>query len=346
MSETPADDSATGAPDAGGEAATKTTSPYRKWIVRGLQLAGTTIAFGYISTLVEPDDLGDAFGQIEVWAFVAACLISSINLCVGAVRWRILLAAYGAPHPPPLLELTRVYWIGFFFNNFVPGGIGGDVVRGVVTRAAFGDGGVGSVTVVLVERVLGLSGLLLLVSGVYVLRPLPGTEGVLPYSALGLLAAFGAVVAVAVGRRFARFAPGPIAKILASLPRIERWGPFAGALAMSLLTQTLVALTGWTLLYSVSGGTVSVADALVVVPLAMAAVFFPLTVGGAGARETAFIALCGVALAMDEPEALAASLLLWASQLLVAAFGGLAQLIRPVASRPADPPEPAPPQSF
>jgi uncharacterized membrane protein YbhN (UPF0104 family) len=313
-------------------------SSSRRWLWWALKLGGTLAGFGYVVWKVDFSDLWGAMRHISPWAFAAACGVSVLNLVVGAARWRVLLAAYGAPKRPSILRLAHVYWVGFFYNNFVPGGLGGDLVRGIVTRQSFGErGATASMTVVLVERALGLSGLLLLVTATYLWRPLPGTEGVLPYSALGLALAAGGVASVAAGRRLAPHLPGKLGEIAASLPEIERPGPFAGALGMSLGTQGLVAVTGWLIFASVTGGEVTLADALVLVPLGMAAVYFPLSVGGAGARELAFVALGTAALGMEEADALAGSLLLWMSQLSVAAVGGLLQLVAPLSEEEAPP---------
>ncbi|MFK7990711.1 MAG: lysylphosphatidylglycerol synthase transmembrane domain-containing protein [Sandaracinaceae bacterium] len=302
----------------------------KKRLLLALRVAGTLIAFGYIASIVEFDALTAAVGRVSVGAFLAACALTFGNLVVGAVRWRVLLAAYGAPHRPSVAKLAQVYWIGFFYNSFLPGGVGGDVVRGIVTRQSFGErGATASMTVVLVERVLGLSGLLLIVGASAVLRPVEGTEAVFPYSLVGLFIAACAVTAVAIGRRLSPHLPGRLSTLAASLPVIERWPPFFGALGISLITQTLVALTGYCLLHAIDPA-VGITDALLVVPLAMAAAFFPLSVGGAGAREAAFVGLCGVAFGMPESDALAASLLLWATQLAVAALGGLSQLVVPL----------------
>ncbi len=306
----------------------------RKRILWALKIAGTIAGFTYVAWLVDPEDVSRAAARIDAGAFALACAIAAFNLLVGAVRWRVLLAAYGAPSRPSILHLARVYLVGFFDNNYLPGGLGGDVVRGIVTRASFGErGATASMTVVLVERALGLAGLLLIVSGTYLARPLPHTEGVLPFSALLLAAAFGGVLAVAAGRRLAPSLPGRLATIAASLPRIERPLPFAGALLLSLVTQTLVAVTGFVILRSIAGDAVTIVDALVIVPLAMAAAYFPFSVGGAGVREGAFVFLCTTALSMSRADALASSLLLWVTQLAVAAVGGVAQLLWPLETR-------------
>ncbi len=275
-----------------------------------------------------------AFARVSPLALLGASLLTALNLIVGAFRWRLLLAAYGAPRRPSIARLAHVYLVGFFYNLCLPGGVGGDVVRGVVTRSSFGERGTtASMAVVLVERVLGLSGLLLLVSGTYLVRPLPGTEGVLPYSALALAAAALGVIGLASGRRLSPHLPGKLGEIAASLPSIERPLPFAGALAVSLITQSLVALSGWTIMASITAGQVTLADAFVVVPLAMAAVFVPFSVGGAGAREAAFVALGVSALSMSRADALASSLTIWMTQLAVALIGGVAQLVAPISER-------------
>ncbi len=306
-------------------------SKLRGRLMWALKVVGTIAGFAYVASRVSPAEVGAAIGRVSPWAFLGACALTAVNLGVGAARWRILLKAYGAPHPPSLAHLARAYLVGFFYNNYLPGGLGGDLVRGVLTRAAFGERGTtASMTVVLVERVLGLSGLLLVVSTATLIRPLRGTESVLPFSGLLLLAAASAVVAIAAGRRFAPHLPGRLGQMAASLPAIEHPAPFVGALLMSLITQALVAMTGWVLMASLTGGRVGPGDALVLVPLAMATAYFPLSVGGAGAREAAFVALGVSALGMSEADALASSLLLWFSQLAMAALGGVVQLLMPI----------------
>ncbi len=309
-------------------------SARRRRLSWALKIGGTVAGLAYVIAIVDVSALSDAISRVSVAAVVGASLVSGANLLVGAVRWQLLLAAYGAPARPSLLRLAHVNLVGFFYNTCLPGGVGGDVVRGVVTRSSFGERGTtASMAVVLVERVLGLSGLLILVSGTYLVRPLPGTGGVLPYSALFLAGAAVGVVALAMGRRIAPMLPGRAGEIAASLPSIVRPLPFAGALALSLLTQTFVAICGWLVMSSITAGRVTLADALVVVPLAMAAVFVPFSVGGAGAREAAFVTLGASALAMSREDALASSLLLWIAQLAVGIVGGIVQLAAPIAER-------------
>jgi uncharacterized membrane protein YbhN (UPF0104 family) len=273
--------------------------------------------------------------RVSPVAFIMAIAMMAGNLLMGCFRWRSLLVAYGAPHKPPLSRLCFLYLVGFFYNNFLPGAVGGDVVRGVVTKEAFGDRGMTSaLTVVFVERVLGLAGLLCLSATALAFYPLNNIPDLTPWAALGLCGAAAAVGFVAAGRRFASHLPGRIGELAAQLPRIERRAPFLWALALSVAIHAVVALVGYIFLHAQSPG-VRVEDALVIVPVAAATAFLPFTVGGAGAREAAFVLLCGAALHMDAPSAIAASLLLWASQLVLGAVGGVAQLIYPISPREA-----------
>jgi hypothetical protein len=84
-------------------------------------------------------------------------------------------------------------------------------------------------------------------------------------------------------------------------------------------------LAGWVLLDALAG--LSVAASLLIVPLAAATTFLPITVGGAGAREAVYVALCGRLFGMPEADALAASLGLWFAHLAVGAAGGAMQLL-------------------
>ncbi|HJK89402.1 MAG TPA: lysylphosphatidylglycerol synthase transmembrane domain-containing protein [Polyangiaceae bacterium LLY-WYZ-15_(1-7)] len=299
------------------------------WLWLGAQLLGTAGGFAWIAATVDLARVKDRVLAVPPLAFAAALALTFAGLTVGATRWRVVLGAYGAPARPPLRRLVQLYLVGFFYNTYLPGGVGGDVVRGVVTREAFGERGTtGAVAVVLVERVLGLVGLLLVVAGVLAWRPPAELEGALPWALLGIAGALTAVAGLALARRLAPHLPGPLARLAGGLPTLASPGRFALATALSLVTQSLVALSGWVLLHGLDPRA-TLAQAFVVVPVAAATAFLPITVGGAGAREAAFVALCAAVSPIGETDATAAALAMWGAQLVVAGAGGLLQLVRP-----------------
>ena len=76
------------------------------------------------------------------------------------------------------------------------------------------------------------------------------------------------------------------------------------------------------------GAEVTLIESLLCVPLSMAATFVPISVGGAGVREAAFVAMFGF-VGVGAEVALAGSLLMYAVQLSMGAIGGLVQMRRP-----------------
>jgi len=248
------------------------------------------------------------------------------NVVAGAIRWRVLLHAYGATTVPSLGRLVYLYFVAFFYNNYLPGAVAGDVGRGVVTREAFGDGGAtGALAVVLVERALGLFALFaLLALGLAIAGGSIDAGALWWWTALGVAGSCVLVAAIPIARRLAPHLPGPLARIASRLPELRDRRAFAIAIGLSIVTQALIALAGWILLAAL--GPIDLGASLLVVPLAAATTFLPITVGGAGAREAVYVALCGRLFGMPEADALAASLGLWLAHLAVGALGGLAQL--------------------
>src|SRR5262245_8265768 len=115
-------------------------SPWQRWGWL-LRWVGTIAGIAYIATLIDLDDVKAAFGRLSGGAMALAIALVGANVVVGAARWRALLTAYGALTRPSLLRATQLYFISFFYNNFLPGAVAGDVVRGVVTRDVFGERG-------------------------------------------------------------------------------------------------------------------------------------------------------------------------------------------------------------
>jgi len=293
-----------------------------------LRVLGTAAALAWIATRVDLGAAREALARIPATAFALATALVAANVVAGALRWRVVLRAYGATRIPRLGALVRLYFVAFFYNNYLPGAVAGDVARGVVTRDAFdGEGATGALAVVLVERALGLFGLFaLLAAGLVATRGALDTRALWWWTVLGSAGSFALVAAIPLARRLAPHLPGPLARIAGKLPELRDGRAFAVALVLSIATQALVATAGWVLLAQLAP--IDLPASLLVVPLAAATAFLPITVGGAGAREAVYVGLCGQLFGMAEANALAASLGLWLAHLIVGAAGGVAQLAR------------------
>lgn len=299
----------------------------RRAALTALRVTLTLGAFAFLVATIDSAAVGRALARVAPAHALLALAITSTGLLLATLRWRVLLLAYGAPQRPAYERLLRLYLVGLFYNTFLPGAVGGDVVRGWATREAFG-GAAGSLAVVLVERLFGVAALLTVAAAASLAHPLAVFGGGLPLGVAGLLGALGALGVVSIGRRLGGRLPGPPGRFLASIPVLRAPGAAVAALALSVVGQLLGVLLSHTMLSAV-GARVALAHSLVVVPLAMAAGFFPLTVAGMGAREAAFVALYRSA-GVPAADALAASLLVFASQLALAGVGGLVSLAGPI----------------
>jgi uncharacterized membrane protein YbhN (UPF0104 family) len=304
-----------------------------------VQVVLTLGAFGYLFHISDPAALVRTFHEAPAWTIPVATLWYLVVILAGTLRWSLLMKSYGAQRTPPFKHLYRLQLIGLFYN-MMPGAVGGDLLRGVVSRHAFGAQGMSAgLVVVLVERVFGLLALMLLVVTVLAFHPVNGLQLAPWMLGLGVLGGVGCLIGIAVGRKLAPHLPRLLARRAAELPEIKRPGAFVLAFFMSLANQVLVGLMGHLCVRPLAPQ-VGVLDSLVISPLAFAAVFFPLTVAGAGTRDSLMVAFYG-ALGVTREQALLASLEILAAYIIVAAIGGGLSLITPLAEARTGTTEPA-----
>ena len=316
----------------------RTSGEKRRRYLKWGRIAVTVAAVGYLASGVDPRAVVAAFERLSLSAALVAISVVFLGLLCGMIRWRFLLRAYGAIDIPSWPRIAHLYLVGHFYNTYAPGGVGGDVVRGVAGRKAFGDldwaSATSGVAVVFIERVIGVSALLVLATGAYLIRPIPGMEQVGVWAALGLGAAAAAMIGIAIAPRLAPHLPEKLGKPLRALPRLYSVWPFIVAVLLSLVVHFVNIVAGHAIMHSLEPS-VRFAESAVAMPLVSASAFFPLTVGGAGVREAAFAALYGV-VGVPKASAYAGSLSFWATQLITAAVGGVINLFVPLSGPEGD----------
>lgn len=320
--------------------ANKTTNLRKKSLSFGLKLGVTAGALWFLFSRVNLQDFLPALRRISAGPVVLVVALQMLNYYVGTLRWRHLLAAYGAAQVPARLPLFRIYMVGAFYNTYLPGAVSGDVLRGYVSRSAFAeDGTTRGVAVVFLDRLLGLWGLLslsslsiaLFTSGEFYSRTLP-------WVCLALLGLSAAILLLSQGPRFVGLLPqwAPRAWVL-RLPQLKTVRPFVLALVLSLGGHVVSAYAGHTLVQAASAH-VKLQDSLVIMPLAGAAAYFPFTIAGAGARDLAMVKLY-YAWDYTQEAALAGSLALLFCTFVSAGLGGLLQLFYPLTLAPGSVPK-------
>jgi uncharacterized membrane protein YbhN (UPF0104 family) len=256
-------------------------------------------------------------GRISVssWALAALCFV--FGLLVASLRWRVLLAAYGATSLPSWPRTLRLYFESFSLNTLVPGAIVGDVARALEAESSFAEHGkTRSLAVALFERLLGLAALIALAALMLTLNA-PSLFGIdrRVTSAVAIassLGAIGAVLALGTLPSFANKLPARAAAIAARLPRLASRKHFAFALGLSVFTHVGSSVASLILLTD-APESFGVVDALFAFTLANAAAFFPLTWGGLGVREGAYASVLA-AYGIGSAAAVSLSLASWMTQ--------------------------------
>ena len=103
------------------------------------------------------------------YRWVAAAILAYIVVEMAAVvRWRILLKVQGISLSTP--RIAGLFLIGMFYNQFLPGGTGGDVVKTYLLWKETPDKKPGALLAVLFDRMIGLIALITITGVLIFLR--------------------------------------------------------------------------------------------------------------------------------------------------------------------------------
>src|SRR5215216_1636591 len=124
--------------------------------------AKLTVSVALLALLFSKIDTGRLWASARnasmPW-LLAALGVYAINMIASTWRWRLLLHAQDVHLPGK--TLLGSFLVANFFNNFLPSNIGGDVIR-IRDTAAAAQSKTLATTVVLVDRGIGLMGLVLI----------------------------------------------------------------------------------------------------------------------------------------------------------------------------------------
>ena len=234
-------------------------------------------------------------GSWELFAAAVAVLFASFVL--GGLRWHLFLRA--ADVECSQRRAVDAYLVGTFTSNFLPTQFGGDLTRAVV--AAGRGARVRSAGTVILDRASAL-GCMLVVGWLLVATDPSAVPGQL-YAALGAASAAYVIVALIVvalvrGRAPVRLVPERLRPIATEVKAAVAGGLASRVLLrtslIGLVFQGLVYLSAWLVGQSISlGMPVSVLGAVLAPVLILSAA--PVSIGGFGVREGAYVLLLGYA---------------------------------------------------
>jgi len=282
----------------------------------------------FVVLVVRAVDLGDLrhlFADIR-WRYCGLLVVlGAMGITTSCIKWRILLRTKG--HDVSLPYLISLYLLGYFFSNFMPSMVGGDVGRGHYLGRRIGSRSDGYLSVFM-ERLTGSLALLALVIVVaFVDHPLIRESHLeVPLVAFVILCPLALAVLLSrrVFKRVVRVLPGPLRgkvdSLHQSLSEFRRHPvPFGEVLFLSFLFHVTTGVNVITACNAL-GATVDSLQVILVTPLIILASVMPITINGIGLWEGGFVLFLSFA-GVPRPVALSAALLLRVKNLLVSALG-------------------------
>lgn len=301
-----------------------------------------TAAVGYwIFRNVNFAAIGSILRRADVFDCIVAIGLIGATIPLTAWRWQILLRAQRLDFS--LGFLNAVTLIALFFNNFLPGSAGGDLVKVgyMVSRAP--KNGAGALVSIALDRAIGLWAMLATALIAMIVRPPAGIEG-LPQSSITWSASAGLLILTVsfAGIPFVPFRHSPqnLQQIWRRLPghsKVEEVFICLKAMLLQpsrLLAALLIAVAanfltfagGW-FLGTAIGVSADFLTMCVVLSLVITITTLPISFAGHGVRESALILLLGGYALADRDTAVAFSVLLYGSQLFWGLIGGLVYLL-------------------
>lgn len=134
-----------------------------------LKIAITVLCFWYISTKIDFAKAGEAAERANILWLLLAIAALAISKLLASLRLNIYFRSIKI-HLPQRQNL-KLYWLGMFYNLFLPGAISGDAYKVILLAKKYNSSYKKTTVAVLLDRFSGLLalGLLLAVYGVIVL---------------------------------------------------------------------------------------------------------------------------------------------------------------------------------
>lgn len=299
----------------------------RRWLGPGLRLLATAVMLAVL--LPRLHSMGPLPGRHGRPLLLLALAVgaSLVGIVLSALRWQRVLQVLG--HRLRMRTLMGLCLAGQFVGNFLPSTVGGDVLR--ITRLArLTKEAAGSLASVVIERMTGWIVLPVVTLAAFIANPGLASLGsssrlAMSVALVSLLLLIGLLVLVghprlggrlAERKGFARFAGA----IHLGVGRL-RSRPLAAVqvLTVGFAYQVVMVLAVF-LIAAALGLGVSLTAMLAFVPVVAILQALPLTLGGLGLREGAFVILLAP-LGVSTSHAIALGLLVYGVNLLVSLLG-------------------------
>lgn len=238
----------------------------KKVLVNLLKLAVSAAAIWWVLSNISFKEVIAVYSTANFWYLAAGLLFVVISSVLSGFRQNLSFRSTGA-HLSPALNL-KLFWLGMFYNLFLPGGIGGDGVKVYLVNKYRQNGVKKNIGSMLVNRVAGLVAIGMITVVLYYLSGDKFRIGWVGWFCIPLL--YGLYYFV-------------LKYFLTSFIPIH-----AGLFGWSILLQMMQLIAAMLILYAFHQYT-DISQYLFLFFFSAIATALPVTIGGIGAREMVFL---------------------------------------------------------
>jgi len=283
-----------------------------------------------------PNDLWHTLRLIQPLALLVSLALVGFTILAGVVRWRVVLEAQGLHLP--LNRATSISFVAQFFNSFLLGSTGGDLIKAYYAARETHHKKTEAVTTVFMDRLVGLWSMLLfagmMMAPNYAVLRASRDIGVPAVFILAMFVGLTVVLAVAFwggvskgfpkARHYLRRLPkGDLLE--RALDSCRQFGKQKSFLLKTVAISLMVNVV-WVVQIIVLGQglglTIPPMPLFVIVPIILCISALPLTPNGLGVRENLFVLMLAV-INVPKTAALSVSLIASAQGLFWSLIGGL-----------------------
>jgi len=233
-----------------------------------LQILGTALALYLVLRKTDVTQLVSTIKNANPWYLLLALLFFNISKLFNALRLNRFLKAIGIKLS--MLYNLKLYYLGMFYNLFLPGGVGGDGYKIYVLQKNHGLKMVNIFHAVLWDRIGGMFALLFL--SIALLLPSAFAlefPQLVPYAWASLAVVY------------------PLLLLINKIFYKQFIGVFTVTAVESMIVQVTQTISAFFILHAISLHANQV-DYLAIFLISTIATILPITIGGAGAREITF----------------------------------------------------------
>lgn len=277
----------------------------KHWITALKILVSVALVY-FVFQKISPTQVLESLKKANLLYLFIAFLLFILSKVASSIRLNLYFGNIG-------IHLTQksnlqLYWLGMFFNLFLPGGIGGDAYKGFLLNKKFEAPGKSIAAALIVDR---LSGMLLLYILAAIISLFIDNQALITYKSLITLSIPLAVVGFYFFNKY----------LFKSTIQV-----FWPAFFYAALVQLLQLVSVWFIMKALAVNA-NILPYLLIFLVSSVVAVLPLTIGGIGARELTF--LYGAKLFMlDESVSVGISVLFFLITAIVSLFG-MVYLIKP-----------------